>query len=326
MTWSQVSGYISAFIITQDLPTNLPPPEVESHVRPLLQFNGRSDKRVLFRQVWRRAHDIAEELGIELGQRIVVQACSEVARQPFRLDVDNSSPFLSQTSDKWHSSEFYLGLVRAVLTHISCDPCTDVVAQRFIQATIFYTYENSGLLPGNQWGSVDAPSTVHLNCPGGVSSDFTLFPDSNIKCFSLQGRFLIRAMEEVRLGNVSEVVAHIKAAIGYQWFHRLAFKFPLCFLAKRIEFDNPDRDTCGMSPHGSAVIYMGPNIDKFVTIFGAHGQIVLPTTNSNISNAPPVHQEAPVEAPVAWGGHGRRRTRAQRACPPPLSELFESGV
>lgn len=128
MTWSQVSGYITAYKITSELQTCLPPPTLESHVRPLLQFNGRSDRKVIFRHVWCRAHEIAERLGLELGQRIVVQACSEILDKPIRLDVDHSSPFLSTTSDKWHSSQFYIALVLAVLGKIDCDPCTDSIA------------------------------------------------------------------------------------------------------------------------------------------------------------------------------------------------------
>jgi len=306
MTWSSVSGFLSAYAIALKLPSELPFPELESHVRPLLQFSKRSDNIALYQSVWYQAHELAESIATDISQRVVVQACSQVVGRSFRLDVDNPSPFLSQTSTKWHSSEMYLALVIRVLIVIDCDPCTDAVAQLGIQARIHFTKENCGLCPRNAWGTVARPSKVHLNIPGGVSSSYSLYPNSSDKCYSMQGRFLIRAIEELRKGTVSEVVAHVKCAVGYQWFHKLAFLFPLCFLAKRIEFDNPDRDaSTGSSPHGSAVIYMGPNVTRFVAIFGKHGQIILPTSEAGVSRASS-------SMLTRWGGRRKRSARVRR--------------
>ena len=305
MTWSQVSGYLAAYAISITLPSDLPEPILESHLRPLLQYSKRTNATDIYKAVWRKVHDLAEQLDTEVSQRLVIKACEDVTAQTLRLDVSHSSPWLSQSSDRWHSSTLYLSWVLQVLEVIHCDPCTDDVAQLSIGAPIYYTKENDGLCPSNPWGSKENPSNVHANVPGGVSSEYSIYPDSKARCYSLQGRFILRALHEIQLGTVRQVVIHVKAAIGYTWFQTLAFNHPLCFLHKRIEFTNPDRENTGISPHGSAVIYLGPYVSRFVEVFSAHGQIVLPTSISAINSKYALTRDGVLR----WGTKRKRRCR-----------------
>ena len=93
---------------------------------------------------------------------------------------------------------------------------------------------------------------------------------------SLQGQFLQKAVE----GRAEEVLLLLKAAVGYLWFNT-AMKYPHAFLADRVAFETGDHNVRSSSlanevspnPHGSIVVYLGRNIEKFCSSFADVGHI-----------------------------------------------------
>lgn len=86
-------------------------------------------------------------------------------------------------------------------------------------------------------------------------------------------------MAEYNAGHLSEAIALVRADCKASWFHPL-WQYLICFCHDDIEFIYPD----GTKKHhnfGTAFVYLGPNEDKFASVFSQFGTVVrriTPTT------------------------------------------------
>ena len=98
---------------------------------------------------------------------------------------------------------------------------------------------------------------------------------------SLQGLFFERCAREFSSGRIKQAVLLLKAGVGYQWF-RSVMRWPVCFLWERLAFVQRQEDAAGeagelqwgvrvQNPHGSIVLYMGPDAQRFVDLFSTVG-------------------------------------------------------
>jgi hypothetical protein len=112
---------------------------------------------------------------------------------------------------------------------------------------------------------------------------------------SLQGLFSDRCMSEYKASNVTQAVLILKAAVGYGWF-RPVYSLPHCWLYERVKFVKGEATghcaapmeqgvtkqvTHGLTwghkrvanPHGSVVVYIGPQAHRFARLFSSIGSI-----------------------------------------------------
>ena len=167
-------------------------------------------------------------------------------------------------SVEWYTPPSILGLVRELFgeSGIDLDPCSSNSAQSLVKAGQYFTQASDGL--AESWFG-----KVFVNPPFGV-----------VMGKSQQGRFLEKSIAEFEAGRVSEVVLLLKAAVGYTWFNK-ALQYPHALLHSLVAFYSATSSPSGINtlgplaanPHGSVVVYLGHNTDRFCEVFSAIGHI-----------------------------------------------------
>jgi len=175
------------------------------------------------------------------------------ASQPMEVTV------FSHKTVEYYTPPLVLDAARAVLGMIDLDPASCEAAQVNVMATTYYTKAQDGL--SQPWYG-----KIWLNPPY-----------SKTDGHSNQETWSRRLIEQYAVGNVAEAILLVKAALGYIWFERLWYKWPTCFVRTRLSFIHEDGKTDGPAKQGSALLYFGPNIDRFVEVFRELGRVIVPT-------------------------------------------------
>lgn len=155
----------------------------------------------------------------------------------------------SSKHSEWYTPERYIDAAREVMGDIDLDPASCVLAQETVRAGVFYTKEDDGLaLPwfGRVW----------LNPPYG----------------KLGPAFVTKAVEAYRAGDVEAAILMLNG-YSYQtrWFQPL-FDYAICWHAGRVDYHTPCAGTGG-SAHGTALVYLGRDVSRFVDEFGRFGPV-----------------------------------------------------
>lgn len=172
-------------------------------------------------------------------------------------NIDNipiAVPHISSKNNEWYTPSRYVEAAREVMGSIDLDPASNPTANETIKASVFYDIHTNGL-------DKDWTGHVWLNPPYGRSED-----GSNQDVWSS------RLIEQYDKKTTTEAILLVNAAVDTKWFQRL-FDYPICFPDHRINFTTPEPTTSG-STHGSALIYFGPNTQKFVEVFSKFGAVV----------------------------------------------------
>jgi hypothetical protein len=163
---------------------------------------------------------------------------------------------LAEKLNEWYTSAIYIEAARSVMGGIDLDPASCEMANRTVRATRHYTKEQNGLmLP---WGG-----NVWLNPPFGITNK------ANI---SLQQRFSEKVVAEYRAGNIRQAIV---LCIGNTCTKRFQpfWDYLLCFADHQPIFIRPNGDKQKIG-FGVCFVYLGPNEDKFVSVFSRFGRIV----------------------------------------------------
>jgi phage N-6-adenine-methyltransferase len=199
----------------------------------------------------------------EHKQAEVVQMWREDAENWRRLQADQQArrtePIqpanFSSASNEWYTPAEYVNAARKLMGGIDLDPASNQLANETIGATTYYTEADNGL--AQTWRG-----RVFLNPPYGTTAG-----ESNA------GVWARKLAAEYRAGNVSEAVLLVNANTERKWFSQL-WAFPICFTDHRIQFYTPDG--VGAQPvDGNALVYLGPNLSDFVSIFTAFGDVAV---------------------------------------------------
>lgn len=135
---------------------------------------------------------------------------------------------------------------------IDLDPASCDVANETVQATQYYTKQDSGL-------EHDWYGNVWMNPP--YSSD-------------LIGKFVDKLVDE--LPNIKNAIVLVNNATDTSWFHKMARQCSaVCFVNKRVKFHMPDGKT-GAPLQGQAILYFGEAAILFVSKFSEKGWCVYP--------------------------------------------------
>lgn len=164
----------------------------------------------------------------------------------------------SSESNEYYTPPAYIEAARQVMGGIDLDPASCENAQRTVQAAMYYSEQDDGLLQ-------DWRGRVWMNPPyGKVGNE------------SSQGYWAQYLISQHEKGNVTEAVFLVKAAVGYEWFEVLWDKLPVCFARERVSFIREDGNDDGQSKQGTAFFYIGPNVPAFTATFRQFGRIILP--------------------------------------------------
>ena len=152
----------------------------------------------------------------------------------------------------WRTPRRFLDAARAVMGGIDLDPASSPEANETVQAANFYTENEDGLK--QPWRG-----RVWLNPPyGGQAREF-----------------VERLVREYEVGNVTAALALVNShPTETVWFQRL-FRYTICFIRGRIDFGGPSRPVSSTSTHGSAIAYLGTDIQAFHRHFSPLGPVVV---------------------------------------------------
>src|ERR1700677_3687541 len=197
-----------------------------------------------------------EELQEALASgQIETRTAEQIARLPEEAQRSRVAAIFSSKSVEWYTPAEYVEAAREVMGKIDLDPGSCEAANKTVKAAKIYTEETDGLSDGNRW-----KGRVWMNPPYG----------------KLAGQFVARLIKEYDGGNgpVKEACILLNSySSDTQWWQPL-WDFTLSFPSKRINFTAGESETEGGSTHGSAIIYMGPNRDKFIEVFSRFGVII----------------------------------------------------
>lgn len=152
-------------------------------------------------------------------------------------------------NNEWYTPKEYIELARLVMGSIDCDPASCDVAQKTVQAGVYYTEETNGL-------DKDWDGNVWMNPPYATG---------------LIEKFCEKVAEEYMSGNTEQAVVLVNNATETSWFKSLvSCASAVCFPHGRIRFMTAS-GKAGAPLQGQAVVYFGDNVEKFISEFQSIG-------------------------------------------------------
>ncbi|OLP17262.1 hypothetical protein BST81_15700 [Leptolyngbya sp. 'hensonii'] len=152
-----------------------------------------------------------------------------------------------------YTSPDLIARVRLILGEIDLDPATDEIGQQWVQAMQYYTSLENGL--SQPW-----LGRVWLHPPGQGKT----------------GPWINKLIAEYEAKRVTAALTLVKAEVGHPWFQSLMQQFPACFLQEPVLFLNHQGQPQPGYRQGSAIFYLGPEVQQFKQVFAEIGTISHP--------------------------------------------------
>jgi len=169
------------------------------------------------------------------------------------IDPQNSS-----LSEDWYTHPEIIALVHELFP-IDLDLMSCYEANKVVQAKGYYTKEDDGLL--YPW-----EGRVLLNPPWGGSS-----------ASAVKVRAIRKLLAAYHCGDVPEAIVVLNAnAMTTGWFSPL-LKYPICIPSRRIPHYGPG-GRGGAPNSGMVIIYLGPQVGRFSSIFAKLGTVMTAIT------------------------------------------------
>lgn len=162
----------------------------------------------------------------------------------------------SSGSVEWYTPRFIIEAARSVLGDIDLDPASCAEANVVVRARIYYVKADDGF--SKPWRG-----RVWLNPPYGVRNR-----RSNQDVWTAR---LFRLYDE---GKVAAGLALVNAETGSKWFEPLWQRW-VCLLYRRVHFWTSGEEK-SQPTHSNAVIYAGPDPERFAQVFSRFGRVIPP--------------------------------------------------
>lgn len=168
-------------------------------------------------------------------------------------DQDIENIHFSSESSEWYTPTFLLTRVKTVLGHIDLDPCAS--QESSVPAIHCFTKHDNGL-------RFDWCGNVYMNPPYGREIEL----------------WVKKLLGEYQAQRTKEAIALVPARVDTDWF-RLFRDCMTCFISGRLKFSNCENS----APFPSALIYLGPNLERFAQGFYDVGDIWIRWKSINCS-------------------------------------------
>ena len=189
-------------------------------------------------------------------EKLTSGAASTIAEamqeEPYKL-----MPHISHNSgnNEWYTPSEYIEAARVVMGGIDLDPASSDIANKTVKAEKYYTAEMDGLQ--KPWHG-----RIWLNPP--YSGE-------------LIQQFIEKLKISVNSGEVEQATVLVNNATETVWFNTLInLATAVMFPRSRVKFYMPDGKT-GAPLQGQAVIYVGSQAERFVSVFSKMGWCAYPT-------------------------------------------------
>ena len=161
-------------------------------------------------------------------------------------------------SSAWFTPEKYVASVRQALGgFISLDPFSSEVANKVVDADVFYTVDDDAFT--KDWAADAALGTVFMNPPYGPP---------------ICAKAIDKFVSEFEAGAFSAGIMLVNNCTETKWFHAAAASSnALCLTHHRIAFWNSDGKAQKGNTRGQVFFYFGQDVDLFATAFADHGRI-----------------------------------------------------
>lgn len=160
-----------------------------------------------------------------------------------------------------------------MLGTIDLDPATDEAANLVIQAPRYYQAHDDGL--HQHWHG-----RVFLNPPGGLVDPHTLLqlpPKTRVKgALSSAAVWWAKLVHEHSAGRVKEAIYvsfNLESMLNTQKFGTPIQACPFCVPKRRLSYPSSCGEKSASPPGASAIVYLGPNVDTFESVFSEVGYV-----------------------------------------------------
>lgn len=128
---------------------------------------------------------------------------------------------------------------------LDLDPCSNSLEHPNVPAKKIYTEDLNGL--AHNWMA----NSVFMNHP-----------------YSESKLWIPYAVSQYESGNAKELILLIKLDISTRWWNTIS-SYPWLAVNKRLKFG----DGKSAAPFQSAIVYLGKDLKRFITVFGKYGPV-----------------------------------------------------
>jgi phage N-6-adenine-methyltransferase len=149
-------------------------------------------------------------------------------------------------NNEWYTPIYFIKSAHIVMGSINLDPASSDIANKSVQANVYYTQDNSGL--DKEWHG-----NVWMNPPYSRN----LLPN-----------FIDKLVDS----DITQAIVLVNNATETQWAAKLlAYSDAVCFIKKRIKFIDIDGNDKLSGLQGQMICYKGHNVSRFIDEFSQYG-------------------------------------------------------
>ena len=169
----------------------------------------------------------------------------EHAPEEDKKNPEKLKALFTSDSEEWYTPQHIIDSVIELFGEIDLDPCSNSKINPNVKAGQYYTQNDNGL--EKPWHG-----KIYMNPPyGRVISDW-----------------VEKVCAEHKIGNLTDAILLLPARTDTAWMAKLR-EFPRCYVRGRLKFSGSENS----APFPNVVVYIGKDIDRFINVFSAHGDV-----------------------------------------------------